>query len=434
MFISPNDEAKLDETAIPYYHFQLGDDNGIILEEGELLRALGALEARITDRSETQYEGLTKIWWERNDGRMRLPETPPGEEISPIKVEVDAPRGMRCDHWINFKDNLKDWLIKNIDVPAIIHIQSEAKIDPDGKLHLIFLAGHEGEADQEDSGVYFVPGEGKIFFDPMRECPSGGDLERVKQSILRLKLLVMLQDEELLKFQAGLQEAIHQRSRETYIRECARNSGRQINRLTRKIEQNKMEVTQIQQSLVSAIREVRISERQLEHFNQCGTQDEERFGQEYDKLISLPKVQKVTVTEGRITVHTNTLFARDERTNLLHELGAYEIKIYTSGEGNGIRFHNLTRQVPCAQQAPHVDPSGRACYGNTAEIWPELIANHEYAALALLGIQFLESVNTADDWGSRINQWPQAPAEMQTDNPPTTEKRPPRRRTRVETQ
>ena len=58
--------------------------------------------------------------------------------------------------------------------------------------------------------------------------------------------------------------------------------------------------------------------------------------------------------------------------------------------------------------APHVFHNGRPCLGNMTEVIPELVANYEFAALAMVAIQFIESVNVNDSAGMHINKWPVA--------------------------
>src|ERR1019366_1101847 len=102
------------------------------------------------------------------------------------------------------------------------------------------------------------------------------------------------------------------------------------------------------------------------------------------KLTALPKVKDVSVTEEIISVHTSILNCPDTRTNLMHEIGAFRIDIYI-GTGD-VRWHNTTRRVhgfKDRQMAPHIWEDGRACLGNMQEPFAQLIARHEYSALAM---------------------------------------------------
>ena len=58
--------------------------------------------------------------------------------------------------------------------------------------------------------------------------------------------------------------------------------------------------------------------------------------------------------------------------------------------------------------APHVDPNGNACMGNTRDLFPALIQKREFASAVQLAIAFVEAVNVADNWGAYITNWPVA--------------------------
>jgi hypothetical protein len=141
-----------------------------------------------------------------------------------------------------------------------------------------------------------------------------------------------------------------------------------------------------------------------------------KYGQEYDKLLVIPKVRDVQVAPGVVKVFTDTLYCVDPRSGKRHEIGAFRIEIYRDGQNGGVRWFNLTRRIDAYRDdmyAPHVFSDGKACLGNTQDIFPELIGNYEFAAAAMVAIQFVESVNVDDSAGKYVNRWPEAPAEME---------------------
>ena len=120
-------------------------------------------------------------------------------------------------------------------------------------------------------------------------------------------------------------------------------------------------------------------------------------------------VTNIEVDDKKIKVFTDTLYCTDPRTDILHEIGEFRIEISFNGKEDCVRWFNLTRDINGNMpdmQAPHVFKNGKACLGNAAEIFPELIANFEFAAVALVAIQFIESVNTDDSAGKHIDSWP----------------------------
>jgi hypothetical protein len=148
----------------------------------------------------------------------------------------------------------------------------------------------------------------------------------------------------------------------------------------------------------------------------CKSGEREKYGQEFDRLLAVPKVLDVQGGSGVIKVFTDTLYCIDPRTNQRHEIGKFRIEIFTNCANGGVRWYNLSHKVQGywgQSQAPHINNEGGACYGNTAEIWPELIGNYEFAAAAMVAIQFVESVNIDDPAGKYIDQWPLAAEEVQ---------------------
>ena len=137
--------------------------------------------------------------------------------------------------------------------------------------------------------------------------------------------------------------------------------------------------------------------------------DPKDYGAEYERLSAMPKIEKVIASENKIEVYTDVLFC--EYKEDIYEIGAFRIDIYI--ETGKVRWFNLTRQLKQGKDeygekmmAPHIDNWGKACMGNTAEIFPNLIANYEFEAVTMIAIQFVESVNAEDSWGKYIGDWP----------------------------
>ncbi|HEY9788362.1 MAG TPA: hypothetical protein V6D17_23435 [Candidatus Obscuribacterales bacterium] len=132
----------------------------------------------------------------------------------------------------------------------------------------------------------------------------------------------------------------------------------------------------------------------------------EGLGREYDEICKIAKVQAVRVSNDCIIVSTDVLYCEDERTKNLHEIGAFEIYLFTTPT-RPPKWFNKTRLIR-SMNAPHVNKEGNGCLGNTADLFPKLIAQRQFAAAVELAIAFVESANTSDSWGSHINSWPVA--------------------------
>jgi len=194
-------------------------------------------------------------------------------------------------------------------------------------------------------------------------------------------------------------------SREAYMKACARRIEKTIEGTKRAIKDNETRVNQLQEELVKCIREGNGARRKLEQLEASNAGVEEGYGKEFDNLLEVDKVRDVRIEEGAIEVFTDILYCVDPRSKKKHEIGAFRIEVGLNGQ---VRWFNLTRKIN-GHDAPHVfSGDGSACLGNMHEILPELVANYEFAALAMVAIQFIESVNTDDSAGKHISDWPVA--------------------------
>ncbi len=92
----------------------------------------------------------------------------------------------------------------------------------------------------------------------------------------------------------------------------------------------------------------------------------------------------------------------------MHLIGKFEIDISLTALGR-IRFRNTTNPVTldgATINAPHVNSEGQPCLGNISDILPELIGKRDFATAVQLAIAYLQTANTEDPWGRRVNLWP----------------------------
>lgn len=206
-------------------------------------------------------------------------------------------------------------------------------------------------------------------------------------------------------------ETIASESRANYIKEVSKRFTRNLSETKKNIDRGQNEIQKLQADLVRKIREVQGLETKLTQIQSCEGVEMEKFGREYDMLLQVPKVQSVEVSDGVIKVFTDMIYCQDDRNNLWHEIGEFRIEIYTSGSNNGVRWFNLTGKREGSgygTHAPHVNENGNACLGNTSSTFPELIGSYEFAAVAMLAIEFVSSCNTSDSAGQNINKFPLA--------------------------
>ena len=239
---------------------------------------------------------------------------------------------------------------------------------------------------------------------------SESDEHRVFRRICEeLAIELALSSEEKSERRRQQTEAKRAKSREGYVKECSKRFAKTVEGTKKAITDGETRIGQLQAELTKKIREVAGSKRKLEQLNASMGGELEKYGREFDKLLAVPKVLDVQVADGVVKVFTDTLYCIDPRTKLTHEIGKFRIEIYENCVNGGVLWFNLTRQVSAYKSnmhAPHVFHRGNACYGSTAEIWPELIGAYEFAAAAMVAIQFVESVNVDDGAGKYIDRWP----------------------------
>lgn len=206
-------------------------------------------------------------------------------------------------------------------------------------------------------------------------------------------------------------EEARKKAKEAYVTECSKRFTKTVEGTKKAIETGEDKVRKLTEDLVRTQRELNGSRRKLEQLETCKGGELEKYAKEFDKFLTIPKVKNVEAGDGVVKVFTDTLYCVDPRTKVRHEIGAFRIEIYTNGANNGVRWFNLTRRVDGhsdKMHAPHVFSEGNACFGNTAESFAELIGSYEFAACAMLAIQFVESVNVDDTAGRHIDKWPVA--------------------------
>ena len=186
--------------------------------------------------------------------------------------------------------------------------------------------------------------------------------------------------------------------------------GDTVTELEGRLAELRREVDELRVQLVKSQRAAIDAQARLDGVRTGNSDILERFGHEFDTLINHPKVTDVRVEGEVVKVFTTVLNCRHPQTKELHEIGAFRIEIH-AGRPGYVLWKNLTRSVDGGRhgmQAPHIDSQGRACLGNTADSFAQLIADYEFAQAAFLAIEFVESVNIGDAWGQHLSKWPLA--------------------------
>jgi hypothetical protein len=152
--------------------------------------------------------------------------------------------------------------------------------------------------------------------------------------------------------------------------------------------------------------------------------DAQQFKNQYDQLMRSPLIERVTVNESKIIVHTNMIYAIERKSGgegvqCVRRIGKFKIHIPISvSDGQRertdafstslIRFENQT-PAPNGQQAPHVFPTGNACFGDYEREVHNLWIQRNFSQLILQLLHFLINAHhPGDQLGNGIVNWPVA--------------------------
>jgi len=140
----------------------------------------------------------------------------------------------------------------------------------------------------------------------------------------------------------------------------------------------------------------------------------QKFGSEFDALCQNPKIEKILVTDGQISIFTRHLYSqplKNKYPGKKADFGCYRIDIPTSGDSSDIRLYNLTRTVnfqAVTVHHPHTmwDNQNRPCFGNIDEEMGKLMKTRQYDILIQIMIHFLEIINEEETDNTRIYCFP----------------------------
>lgn len=266
--------------------------------------------------------------------------------------------------------------------------------------------------DTEGNEAGELVGTNLYIFHSLVSLASEKELQIFRRIVQEAVLLLKATRRQIAQRKREYKERLLLHTRAEYIRACAQRLDGERQQTRASITSLEDEVEKSQRTLVMYIRKLEQLRRHSVFLESDGTTSDERFGLEFDKLFETEGIKNVVIKDGLIQVFTEVLYCADPRTKKRHEIGAFRIEISPEYDGGGVRWFNLTRQVDALEakmQAPHIYNSGRACLGNAAEIFPNLIARHQYAAVITVAIRFVQEVNVEDMAGQKINRWPVAP-------------------------
>lgn len=398
----------------------VGTECGIIIEEADLEQVLTVLNAREVARTGCDFEGIQRVV-------LAFRRSLNGSDWS---VETD---------WEVFGEDPFATAARQILTPLlqcdiVLHRQrGYVQPNPDGKFHIHIGSSAEpnGLTQSPPSHVFGAPVDGNgLSFSGTPLAPSGLGISIVDEytqyvaaELIGKNLYIF---DDLLYFGGSVKEEMifrlvlhrlvahldvpaerrQKHYRNMFIEECSKSSARSMAAVDPQQELALRErLRDLKKSLSKTTRSAHVDEERILRDNQVAAG---ALALEYDGLLQIPKVKDVTIDGNNIVVYTDVLYCRDDRTGYIHEIGAFKIELPITN-GFSPRWFNETRKVDAfqgSQQAPHIWADGSACLGNTAALFSDLFSRRQFALAAQLAIEFVESANTSDSAGKRVNQWP----------------------------
>ena len=181
--------------------------------------------------------------------------------------------------------------------------------------------------------------------------------------------------------------------------EQIRHDRDQARRYEEAIEENKRKIKQFYDNLIRLRNQIEVAEQNLNNAMDKLTKD-------LDLIVNHPKVSDLHIKDDKFIIFVPNVYAYDEDDNRYY-IGNCRVEIKLENAdvrffGDNPRKSYWTEKDP----HPHVNgDNGSACLGNVASTIAELASRNEIYALALVCIDFLESVNTADPAGRNIKNW-----------------------------
>jgi hypothetical protein len=227
---------------------------------------------------------------------------------------------------------------------------------------------------------------------------------------------------ELLKIDSNYQAILEKGNCDEYIKFVMDSSSSVIRQLKKAYEDAK---AAYEDYLTKAMESGKMCSKymeQIESFNESEQQTKMRKKafDEYTAVKSIPKVKTVFIKDETVHVYTDDLYARDDRSKKMHDIGTFHITIGMHSNSyntdNTVLIKNTKHQIVAFSgqnmQAPHVFQDGHICHGTLAIGMTNAYKKRDLYQLVLQLILFLQQANTDDAAGKYVNCWPEISEEM----------------------
>lgn len=428
--ISPERKQKLQEAAVAFCDMELDGAIGLVVDEDNIDRALEVLGAAIESEKVTSIEGIVKIFLKEvgvvssiaytvtvkswsDGGSQETFKKIVSEILSPFikrNVEVYVPHknchsGVSVDNFGIFVWSAPQRIMQEIEIKnwGGKSLGCSDSLSTEDAFEFVVM---------DEAGVAIAgyrPGNLWIFNDLVHYL-NDNDQVVLRKILEEVVINLSASSEEKAERQRKLAESKRVASREAYMKECSRRFEKTVQGTKDAVAKGHADIVKLQQELTKRIRETQGAERKLEQIEIFRAENTDSYGREFDSLLQVPGVENIETADGVIKVFTEHIYITPDGCADTYDIGKFRMEVYTAGSNGGIRFFNLTRRGTGSgynTNHPHVKENGSPCLGNISEQIANLIGEYEYSAVAQIGLQYLQSVNTGDSAGGGIfDHWP----------------------------
>jgi hypothetical protein len=222
---------------------------------------------------------------------------------------------------------------------------------------------------------------------------------------------------ELVKIDADYQSVLEKGNCDEYIKFITESSSSVIRQLKKAYEEAK---NAYEDYLTKAMESGKMCSKymeQIESFNEGEQQRKlkEKAFDEYMAVKNIPKIKSVFIKDEQVHIYTDNLYARDDRSKKMHDIGTFHIRIgmhSNSYDTNStVIIKNTKHQITAfnggVMQAPHVFSEGHICHGTLATGMANAYKKRDLYQLVFQLVLFLQQANTDDAAGKYVNSWPE---------------------------
>jgi len=226
---------------------------------------------------------------------------------------------------------------------------------------------------------------------------------------------------DLVKIDSEYMLRMQHNNKEEYIKFAVSSSKTITDQLKSKRDEH---LAKYKEHLDKALEHAKIFQRyhdQIAYFNEEAFLEDERkkANDNYEQTMAIDKISSISVRDNMVHVYTHNIYAQDERTKRYHDIGTFHFTIGMHSNAydqtKTLKIKNTKHQINTGSgimNAPHVWAAGNICHGNLATGMTDAYKRRNLFELVYQVLLFLESANTSDSAGEKVNRWPEVSEEV----------------------